>query len=99
MIFCKHHLTLDKIDFSSINIAISDKPKSAKAADADDAADAADAPVAVVEKKKRFAIDGFGLAAFGIAVVLGILLGSVKIPLTSAGFGGSCFSLLRSLLS
>ena len=74
-------------------IAISDKPKSAKAADADDAADAADAPVAVVEKKKRFAIDGFGLGAFGIAVVLGILLGSIKIPLTSAGFGGSCFSL------
>lgn len=74
-------------------IAISDKPKSAKAADADDAADAADAPVAVVEKKKRFAIDGFGLGAFGIAVVLGILLGSVKIPLTSAGFSGSCFSL------
>ena len=75
-------------------IAISNKPKSAKAADADDAADAADAPVAVAESaKKRFAIDGFGLGAFGIAVVLGILLGSVKIPLTSAGFGGSCFSL------
>ena len=74
-------------------IAISDKPKSAKAVDADDAADTADAPVAVVEKKKRFAIDGFGLGAFGIAVVLGILLGSIKIPLTSAGFSGSCFSL------
>ena len=75
-------------------IAIPNKPKTAKAADADDAADAADAPV--VEKKsakKRFSVDGFGLAAFGIAVVLGILLGSIKIPLTSAGFSGSCFSL------
>ncbi len=45
------------------------------------------------KEKKRFDIDGFGLAAFGIAVVFGLLLGSIKIPLTSAGFDGSCFSL------
>ena len=76
-------------------IAISDKPKSAKVADADDAADAADAPVAVAKSnKKRFAIDGIGLAAFGIAVVLGILLGSIKIPLSAEGYEGKAiFSL------
>jgi len=45
------------------------------------------------KEKKRFDIDGFGFAAFGLAVVFGLLLGSIKIPLTSAGFGGSCFSL------
>lgn len=44
-------------------------------------------------EKKRFDIDGFGFAAFGLAVVFGLLLGSIKIPLTSAGFDGSCFSL------
>ena len=43
--------------------------------------------------KKKFDIDGFGFAAFGLAVVFGLLLGSIKIPLTSAGFDGSCFSL------
>ncbi len=44
-------------------------------------------------EKKRFDIDGFGLAAFGLAIVFGLLLGSIKIPLTSAGYEGSCFSL------
>ena len=38
-------------------------------------------------------IDSSGLAAFGLTVVLGIILGSVKIPLTANGFGGACFSL------
>lgn len=64
-----------------------------KAMGADDAADAAEGAVVVDAGKKRFAIDGFGLAAFGVAVVLGIILGSVKIPLTGAGFDGACFSL------
>ena len=45
------------------------------------------------KEKKRFDIDGFGFAAFGLAVVFGLLLGSIKIPLTAEGFGGSCFSL------
>ena len=35
----------------------------------------------------------FGFGAFGLAVVLGILLGSVKIPLSAKGFDGPCFSL------
>lgn len=58
--------------------------------DADDAADAADA---VVADGKYINIDSFGLAPFGIAVVLGIILGAVKIPLTGKGFDGACFSL------
>ena len=64
-----------------------------KAADAEAAADACDMPVEEKTAKKHFDIDGFGLAAFGIAVVLGILLGSIKIPLTGRGYEGSCFSL------
>lgn len=65
----------------------------AKAADAEAAADACDMPAEEKSTKKRFDIDGYGLAAFGVAVVLGILLGSIKIPLTGAGYDGSCFSL------
>lgn len=70
------------------------KKNKGKTMGADDAADAADVAEAVeAPSKKRFSIDGFGLAAFGVAVVLGIILGSIKIPLTSAGFKGACFSL------
>lgn len=69
------------------------KPKGKKAADAEAAADACDMPAEEKTSKKRFDIDGYGLAAFGVAVVLGLLLGSVKIPLTGAGYDGSCFSL------
>ncbi len=43
--------------------------------------------------KKRFALEEHGFAAFGLALVLGILLGSIKIPLTANGFDGACFSL------
>ncbi len=42
---------------------------------------------------KRTLLDEFGFASFGLAVVLGILLGSIKIPLTGAGYAGACFSL------
>lgn len=45
------------------------------------------------KKKKLVDFDEFGFAAFGLAIVLGILLGSIKIPLTADGFGGACFSL------
>ena len=74
-------------------IAVASKPKAEKAADAEAAADACDMPAEEKSTKKYFDIDGYGLAGFGIAVVLGILLGSIKIPLTSAGYDGSCFSL------
>ncbi len=43
--------------------------------------------------KKLFALEGHGFAAFGLAIVLGILLGSIKIPLTGDGFSGASFSL------
>lgn len=48
------------------------------------------------QKKLRYRLsnfDEFGFAAFGLAIVLGILLGSIKIPLTGAGYDGACFSL------
>ncbi len=69
------------------------KTKSGGTVDAEAAADACDLPAEEKNGKKRFDIDGFGLAAFGLAVVLGLLLGSVKIPLTGAGYDGACFSL------
>lgn len=74
-------------------IASDSKPKGKKPADAESAADACDIPAEEKSAKKRFDIDGYGLAAFGLAIVLGLLLGSIKIPLTSAGYEGSCFSL------
>ena len=43
--------------------------------------------------KKLVALDDYGFAAFGLALALGILLGSIKIPLSAKGFSGPCFSL------
>ncbi len=53
------------------------------------------ANTATAEKKtkKLFQLEDHGFAPFGLAVVLGIILGSVKIPLTANGFDGACFSL------
>lgn len=50
------------------------------------------------EEKKRdyskyFACEDFGFMPFGLAVIAGLLLGSINIPLTGAGYGGPCFSL------
>ena len=50
------------------------------------------------ENKKSFAgkifeIDHMGIAGFALAALLGTLIGQVKIPLTSAGLSGTCFSL------
>lgn len=44
-------------------------------------------------KKKYFALDEYGFAAFGLALVFGLLLGSIKIPLSGKGYAGPCFSL------
>ncbi len=44
-------------------------------------------------EKKAELLDEFGFASFGIAVIFGILLGAIKIPLTGEGFSGACFSL------
>lgn len=48
------------------------------------------------EKKstpKLFDVDHLGVSGFALAAILGTLIGQIKIPLTSAGLGGTCFSL------
>ena len=47
----------------------------------------------VVDSSKLIKIDPFGLAPFSFAVVIGILVGSIRIPLTLKGYDGACFSL------
>ena len=47
-------------------------------------------------EKKLFNLDDHGIAAFAIAVVLGIIVGKIKIPLSSAGLTGTCFSLTET---
>lgn len=44
-------------------------------------------------KGKLFTMDKFGLMAFALAAVLGILVGAIKIPLSSKGLSGTTFSL------
>ena len=53
----------------------------------------AEATVENKKAKKLLELDEFGFGAFGLAVVLGILLGAIKIPLSAQGFDGPCFSL------
>ena len=43
--------------------------------------------------KKLFEIDHMGFAAFSLAAILGTFIGQIKIPLSSAGLSGTCFSL------
>jgi len=38
-------------------------------------------------------LDSHGFAPFALAAVLGTIVGQIKIPLSSAGLGGTCFSL------
>lgn len=42
---------------------------------------------------KLIHIDHMGIAAFSLAAILGTLLGAIKIPLSSSGLSGTCFSL------
>ena len=42
---------------------------------------------------KLFEIDHMGIAGFSLAAILGTVIGQIKIPLSSAGFNGTCFSL------
>lgn len=44
-------------------------------------------------RKKYYSLDTFGFGAFGLTILLGVLLGSVRIPLSGKGFDGPCFSL------
>ena len=50
-----------------------------------------------VEKKKftgkLLELDGHGFAAFSLAAILGVLVGKIMIPMSSAGLSGTCFSL------
>lgn len=45
------------------------------------------------EGRKLFEIEPLGLAPLALAVVIGLAVGSIKIPLSGAGYGGPCFSL------
>lgn len=47
----------------------------------------------IIDSSKLIKIDPFGLAPFSFAVVIGILIGSIRIPLTLKGYDGACFSL------
>lgn len=42
---------------------------------------------------KLFEIDHMGVAGFSLAAILGTIIGQIKIPLSSAGLSGTCFSL------
>lgn len=42
---------------------------------------------------KLFDIDHMGIFGFALAAILGVFIGNIKIPLTSAGLDGTCFSL------
>ncbi len=43
--------------------------------------------------KNLLELDSFGICAFAIAAVIGIIIGMVKIPLSSSGLSGTTFSL------
>ena len=43
--------------------------------------------------KKLIKIDTYGLFIFGLAAVLGIFVGAIRIPLSGKGFSGTCFAL------
>ena len=45
------------------------------------------------DKKKRISMDPYGLFVFGVAMLVGIFVGAIRIPLSKAGFDGTCFSL------
>lgn len=56
----------------------------------------ASAAVQVQEKKSNkplIELDEFGFAPFGLALVLGVVLGYIRIPLTSDGYDGTTFNL------
>jgi len=71
-------------------------PKILKANMADERANlisAGDAKENRKETTKLIELDDFGIAPFAIAAVIGILIGMIKIPLSSQGLDGTTFSL------
>ena len=49
--------------------------------------------VAKKQTGKLIDLDDFGIAPFAIAAVIGVLIGAIKIPLSTKGLGGTTFSL------
>ena len=47
----------------------------------------------MLKKRRAFDLDGHGFAAFALAAISGIFVGMIKIPLSSEGLSGTCFSL------
>ena len=47
----------------------------------------------VRDYSRYFKCEDFGFLPFGLAVIAGLLLGSITIPLTGQGYNGPCFSL------
>ncbi len=47
----------------------------------------------VRDYSKFFKVEDFGFMPFALAIVSGLLLGSITIPLTGEGYNGPCFSL------
>ncbi len=45
------------------------------------------------EAKKLLTCDDFGLMPMALAIVFGLVLGGIKVPLTGKGYSGACFSL------
>ena len=45
------------------------------------------------KKEGLFKCDPFGLTPFAMAIILGLILGAIKIPLSLKGYAGPCFSL------
>ena len=45
------------------------------------------------DKKGLIDIDDMGLGAFGMAAFIGLIIGNIRIPLSSQGLSGTCFSL------
>ena len=45
------------------------------------------------KERKILELDGHGFAAFALAAIVGIFVGMIKIPLSSKGLDGTCFSL------
>ena len=82
-----------KADMAKERALIGASAASTVSGDADAAADAASEEVEAKPAKKLVSLDGFGFAAFGLAIVLGLLLGAIKIPLSGRGFEGPTFSL------
>jgi putative transport protein len=54
---------------------------------------AADENTAETAPEKLFSLDKFGIGIFALAAALGVILGAIRIPLSSKGLDGTTFSL------